>query len=215
MRHRLFLTTAVTVILGGSAIYAQERNVSSETMRYPSPDGTFLAIVTSLHKLGATPESKVELRTEAGTVLEDQSYTSDDGEHGYGVTKAQWTPDSGYFVFSLESSGGHQAWHSPVRYFSRKDHTFLSLDDALHNAVMSPQFIIGAPDKVTVNLYFGNKTVTASLSDLEAPKPAAEACCDTGVPRIPVLNESCGDAAAPTIDVKLPDSIPLVISKKD
>ena len=181
-------------------------------MKYPSPDGLFVAIVTSSHKPQATAESKVELHTSSGKLVAQRNYSSDDGEHGYGVTKAEWTPDSRYFVFSLESSGGHQPWHSPVQYFSRKDDSFLSLDDALNNAVMNPQFVIEAPAKVTVDLYFGNKTLTASLSELSAPPRVAEACCDTGAPQMPALNESCCDAAVPIIDLKLPDAIPLVSS---
>jgi len=54
-----------------------------------------------------------------------------------------------YFVYSLESSGGHSAWHSPVQYFSRARNKIVSLDDALNDAVMNPQFLLSAPDNVT------------------------------------------------------------------
>lgn len=162
--------TAVVMTLYAVNIYGQKRNVSSDLVKYPSPDGSLVAVVTSHRQPKATAESEIEVRTPSGKLLAHQSYTSEDGEHGYGVSKAQWTPNSKYFVFSLESSGGHQAWRSPVQYFSRVDDSFLSLDDALKNAVMSPQFVIAAPDKVTVDLYFGNKSVTASLSALKAAR---------------------------------------------
>jgi hypothetical protein len=113
----------------------------------------------------------VEIKSAAGKVLARTDYSSEDGEHGFGVTKAAWTPDSRFFVYSLESSGGHQAWHSPVRFFSRGTARTLSLDDKLGDAVMNPQFKVDAPDKVTVELWFGKKELTVSLSSLEA-RPA-------------------------------------------
>jgi dipeptidyl aminopeptidase/acylaminoacyl peptidase len=158
----------VTLCVGSS--YGQKSGVPSELMKYLSPDGSLVAIITSFHEREATAESKVELRLASGKLVAQRSYSSDDGEHGYGVAKAQWTPDSRYFVFSLESSGGHQPWHAPVQYFSRKSDSFLSLDDALDNAVTNPEFVIEAPYKVTVDLYFGNKTATASLSTLKAAR---------------------------------------------
>jgi hypothetical protein len=106
------------------------------------------------------------LRTKSGVLLVRRDYSSEDGEHGYGVTKAAWTPDSQFFVYSLENSGGHQAWNSPVRFFSRRSNKILSLDNALHDAVTNPDFALAAPDKVTVELYFSKREVTVSLSSL-------------------------------------------------
>lgn len=169
MRHLLLVTTVLAVTLSVGRSNGQTPSVSSELVKYPSPDGALIAVVTSFHTR-STAESKVELQAASGKLVAQRSYSSDDGEYGYGLAKAQWTPDSQYFVFSLESSGGHQPWHSPVQYFSRKNDTFLSLDDALDNAVMNPQFVIGPPDRVTVDLYFGDKSVTTSLSTLKAAR---------------------------------------------
>ena len=143
---------------------AQQHHPRMETFK--SPDGRLIAIVTSTNQPEATPESRVEIRTAEGKVLAHDTHLSDDGEHGYGVTKASWTPDSQYFVYSLESSGGHQAWHSPVQYFSRNRSKILSLDDALNDSVMDPQFTVAAPDKITVALWFRKQTLTISLSDV-------------------------------------------------
>ena len=140
----------------------QKRPEKQQTFR--SPDGALVAIVTSQTRPQATAESRIEIRKSSGKVLASQSYTSDSGEHGYGIAKAQWTPNSRFFVFSLESSGGHSAWHSPVLFFSVERNEVFSLDDALRDAVMNPQFKITAPDKVTVELYFTRKTGTVSLS---------------------------------------------------
>jgi hypothetical protein len=53
-----------------------------------------------------------------------------------------------------------------VQYFSRQSEKILSVDDALHDAVMNPQFAINAPDWIAVELYFQNKLVKVSLSSL-------------------------------------------------
>jgi hypothetical protein len=115
----------------------------------------------------ATNESVVELRTRSGKLVTRGDYRSQDGEHGYGITKASWTPDAQFFVYSLESSGGHSAWHSPVQFFSRQRKKILSLDDALKDSVMNPRFLVVPPDKVTVELYFSRKEVTVSLASLK------------------------------------------------
>ena len=99
-------------------------------------------------------------------VLARRNYGSEDGEHGYGVTKAAWTPDSQFFVYSLESSGGHQSWHTPVQFFWRSENKIISLDDALKDAVTNPQFLLSAPDCLTVEVMLSKQTKTVSLHDL-------------------------------------------------
>jgi hypothetical protein len=169
MQYRVIVIAAIAVTLGVGSGYGQQSTAPSEVMTSPSPDRSLVAIVTYFQKGGAPGESKVELRTRSGQELAQWSYLSDDGEHGYGVAKMQWTPDSQFFVYSLESSGGHQPWHSPVQYFSRKGTRFLSLDNALGGAVMNPDFGVAAPDEVTVDLY-PNKNASVSLSKLETPR---------------------------------------------
>jgi hypothetical protein len=58
----------------------------------------------------------------------------------------------------MESSGGHQPWHSLVGFYSRAQDRILSLDDALHDGVSNPQFSVGAPDRVTVELWSSKTT---------------------------------------------------------
>ena len=58
-----------------------------------------------------------------------KSFASADGEHGFGVAKAQWTPNSQFFIFSMGSSGGHQPWHHPIYFYSRTENRFYCLDD--------------------------------------------------------------------------------------
>jgi len=136
-------------------------------VQYESPDKSIVALVFPVSKQGyESYESRVELLSKSGRLLAQHDYSSADGEHGYGVAKAAWTPDSNFFVYSLESSGGHQPWHSSVNYYSRAQNRFRSLDDALHDAVANPQFSISTPDRVAVELWFSKTTRTVSLSAL-------------------------------------------------
>jgi len=134
---------------------------------YRSPDNALVAVVSSSQVPEAERESRVEIRLRSGKVLAKKNYSSEDGEHGYGVSKAAWTPNSQFFVYSLESSGGHAPWHSPVQFYSRSFGSIQSLDDALNDAVMNPDFSVNAPDKVKVELWFSKRVLTVSLSSLK------------------------------------------------
>ena len=50
-------------------------------------------------------ESRIEFKSSDGKIACSLDYSSEDNEHGFRVVKAEWTPDSQYFVFSLTSSG--------------------------------------------------------------------------------------------------------------
>jgi hypothetical protein len=161
------LLATAGILLALVSASAQKRTQQTETRKFASPDGTIVASILSRKSLEATNESLVELRAQDGRVLAKRNYDSQDGQHGYGVTKAAWTPDSQFFVFSLESSGGHQAWHTPVQFFSRSEVTIISLDDALGDAVTNPSFFLSAPDSVTVELKSSGQMKTISLSGLQ------------------------------------------------
>ncbi len=169
MRYRLMVVAALVVSCCVGLSYGRESNVPSEVTTSPSPDGSLVAIVTYFHRAGAPGESRVELQTRSGQRLAQWSYLSEHGQHGYAVAKAQWTPDSQFFVYSLQASGNRRPWHSPVQYFSRKEHVFVGLDDALIRAVTNTEFGIGAPDEVAVDLY-PNKYASISVSRLEAER---------------------------------------------
>jgi hypothetical protein len=67
--------------------------------------------------LNATPdmESRVVIRTSKGETVTSKDYSSPRGFNGYYVVRAQWSPDSKFFVYSLSSSGGHSPWSFPWR----------------------------------------------------------------------------------------------------
>jgi hypothetical protein len=163
--RRIAIAATMILLLAGAT--AQKRIEQRTVEKYRSPDKALVAVVTSTQAPEATRESRVEIRLKSGKLLARMNYSSQDGEHGYGVTKAAWTPDSQFFVYSLESSGGHQSWNSPVKFYGRRNIKIQSLDDALNDAVMNPDFSISAPDKVKVELWFSKKVLTVSLSSLK------------------------------------------------
>jgi len=95
-------------------------------------------------------------------------YTSSDGEHGFGVVKAAWTPDSQYFVYSLASSGGHEPGRSPIFFYDRKVERVRSFDEEV-GVVLNPDFSLSTPDFLEAMIR-GNgesKNVKIALSDLQ------------------------------------------------
>jgi hypothetical protein len=71
--------------------------------------------------LDATPdmESRVVIRSVAGSTLNSHNHSSPRGANGYYVDQAQWSPDSQFFVYSLVSSGGHSPWSHPTHGLQR------------------------------------------------------------------------------------------------
>ena len=128
--------------------------------QYPSPDGRAVAVVTSVPNPPADArvyESEVHISTLAGAFSVpqlDRSFCSFDGEHGYAVVQSAWSPNSEYFVFTGESSGGHSPWHSPAFVYSRRTNVLYSLDECVSGiAVVAPDFALAAPQfaRVTVD----------------------------------------------------------------
>jgi hypothetical protein len=68
-------------------------------------------------------------------------------DEGRSVVHSAWTPDSNFFVFSTQSSGGHSPWHWNTYFYSRKKNKFALLDDTI-GAVIKSNFKVKAPDIV-------------------------------------------------------------------
>jgi hypothetical protein len=101
-------------------------------------------------------ESRVEFYSPQHEMLCALDYSSEDSEHGFGIVKAAWTPDSNYFVFSLTSSGGHQAWHAPTLFYSVRDSEIHSLDSYVEAAGISKgDFTLKAPNTVFAEVWRG------------------------------------------------------------
>jgi hypothetical protein len=157
--------------------------------RFVSPDGKLVALVIHVGKKAGLEnyESRVELRTKKTSLLCFADYSSEDSEHGYGVAKAAWTPDSQFFVYSLQSSGGHSPWHTPVEFYNRRRNKILSLDNAVGDGIADPEFSIREPDEITVTLYFSQRQMTFRLSELPPAKPQKKAHrCEGAFAQIPL-----------------------------
>lgn len=140
-RHIPSLTIALLISLVAGVF-------AGEFSKYPSPDGRLTAIIVPLPgaHYGAG-ENRVEIRSQNGSLLFSHSYGSEDGEHGFGVEHAAWTPDSKFFVYSLSSSGGHQAWHFPTDFIETATLHLHRLDE-YRGPVTAPDFKVLPPDRV-------------------------------------------------------------------
>ena len=117
-----------------------------------------MLIVISLPNVLGSGECQITIEVKNGKTLCSKSYASEDGEHGFGVEKAAWTPDSKFFVYSMSSSGGHQSWHFPTDFITITDCKIRNLDDYV-GPITDPGFVLSAPDNV--------KTVGRDKSTLE------------------------------------------------
>jgi hypothetical protein len=80
-----------------------------------------------------------------------KSYSSSDGEHGLGVAKGQWTPDSQFFVYDTSSSGGHQPYHSPTFFYNTRSNRIRNIEELTHRMVLDQSpFMIVAPHSVAI-----------------------------------------------------------------
>jgi hypothetical protein len=131
-----------SLLLTGGLAYGNKQQ------EYSSPDGKYIAYVIALPKAPyGSGESKIIIRTKKVKVLCSKNYGSEDGEHGFGVERAAWTPDSKFFIYSMSSSGGHQAWHFPIYFISTTDWKVRNLDDYV-GPITDPGFVLSAPDTV-------------------------------------------------------------------
>jgi hypothetical protein len=126
------------------------QNVAPQS--YPSPDKTLIATVLPVDvSLYATPdmESRVVIRNTAGDTLTSKDYSSPRGTNGYYVYRAQWSPDSQFFVFSLTSSGGHSPWSYPTMVFSRHNNRIAKFSDMIGDKpTLSGDFSLTGPHTI-------------------------------------------------------------------
>lgn len=143
---------------------------TKRTSNFMSPDGAFSAVVSSSgrEKGSEEMESGVEIRDASGGVLGVHDFSSADGEHGFGVDKAQWTPDGQFFVFRMRNSGGHSPMYAPVMFWSRSANHFYELK----NYTADQEFSVTTPDNVTLATWPNMESVTLSLHKLQKDQAA-------------------------------------------
>jgi hypothetical protein len=168
-------TTVLIVFVMVSLMTAAETALSAKQEKrerqYATPDGGARVVVVPVGKEAGRSEyeSRIEFQSNDGKIACTLDYSSDDSEHGFGVAKAEWTPDSQYFVFSLTSSGGHQAWHTPTQFLSRKEGTVRTLDDYFVAGISNSNFQLIAPNTVKTEVW-EDKSVPVSIK-LDALPP--------------------------------------------
>jgi len=151
MTRRFLPVLALLLVLGTVALLAESR---TKSYSYLAPDRGGRVVVVPVGKEAGRSdyESRVEFRSGDDHLLCALDYSSEDAEHGFGVVKAEWTADSQYFVFSLTSSGGHQAWHAPTQFYSRREGIVRSLDDYFESGITSAHFRLLAPNTVKTEI---------------------------------------------------------------
>ena len=118
-----------------------------------SPDEKFFArIITAPKVTPGAPEIMIEILDSHGKPVTKEDFTSEDGEHGLSIDRAEWTPDSQFFVFTTYSSGGHQAWQFPAFFFDRRDKKIHRFDDFLA-PIADGRFVLKSPDYVTITIW--------------------------------------------------------------
>ena len=144
---QLAMITLALLLPGGGATKGEKE--------FKAKDGTHV-VIFPIGKLSGhgDSESRIEFYSLQNQLLCALDYSSEDSEHGFGIVKAAWTPDNNYFVFSLTSSGGHQAWHAPTLFYSLRDNSIRSLDGYVKAAGISKgAFALQAPDVVLTEVW--------------------------------------------------------------
>ena len=127
-------------------------NAAEKAKMVKSPDGKFTAIITHSQKASEGPsEFIIKIIDSGGKVTTKKDFTSEDGCHGLSIDKAEWTPDSQFFVFSTYSSGGHQAWQTPTLFFDRRDSKIHGFEEFLA-PIAEGDFELKSPDIISITI---------------------------------------------------------------
>ena len=150
---------AAAMVLPG---YVPAERIQKE---FKSPDGKFVAVVAPADKKRGFEEreSRILILRGGGPQISMHDFSSEDGEHGYGVDGAQWTPDSQFFVCRMSNSGGHSPLYAPVVFWSHRTKHFYQLKAYTADRI----FTIASPDKVEVDSWPGLQPVTLKLSSVK------------------------------------------------
>ena len=136
-------------------------------LKFHSTDRKLIAFVIPVGKQRGFEgsESQIDIR-KGGKLLRSHDFASEDGDHGYGVDGAHWTPDSQFFVCRMRSSGGHSPMYAPVVFWSRRTNRFYQLKDFTADQTIS----ISAPDKLSVDTWPAVNPATVWLENIPSGK---------------------------------------------
>jgi hypothetical protein len=124
---------------------------SAQTKSYESPNKKLRALIVPVGlRRSEASGSRIEIRSNTGTVLRRKSLASANHFPGQGVGHAQWTADGRLFVFNSEWSGGHQPWHSFTYVYSVRRNQFFNLDTTV--GAITSDFTLRGDTLVTTRL---------------------------------------------------------------
>lgn len=147
--RKIYYQTNLIICIVISFILIPVYSFALDEKEYPSPDGKYKAIIINHKKKHATKESRIKILSSSVQIF-TKDYSSSDGEHGFGVEKASWTPDSQFFVYSMYSSGGHQAWHFPTYCYSVAEKKVKLIDDYV-GPITAPDFQVKTPHIIKIS----------------------------------------------------------------
>jgi hypothetical protein len=163
----LNMTNSLLAILLLAPVFgsAQQGAFGNLADRYVSPDGMFVAnVIPNGKEVGnKRAEDKIKIADKNGKVMSFYDFSSEDGEHGYGLDGGQWTVDSKFFVFRLRNSGGHSPMNAPIVFWSRSDSSFYQLNDVTGDIAFS----VSPPDEVAASSLPDMKPAEISLNHLK------------------------------------------------
>jgi hypothetical protein len=125
-----------------------------------SPDAREVARIAPANGQVSCDESQVEI-SEKGKVVAAKGFGSADGQNGYGVRTAIWTRDSRFFVFDMESSGGHQPLYSPLYVFDTQARTLAPL--SMPDTLITSSFKIERNDRLAITVWDVSKQASRSI----------------------------------------------------
>jgi hypothetical protein len=143
----LRLVFVMALAVSGVSVEAQSQPQSRQaacfgTRDLTSPDGALQARITRVGGSGCG-ESRVELFESDGHFLLSADHTSYHNDNGEGVSKAAWTADSRYFIYSLVASDSHRSKRVWINVYSRNGNKIKSLDNV---TIVDPDFTLGEGD---------------------------------------------------------------------
>jgi hypothetical protein len=163
---------SIFLVLPGHAVAADPQCEGHNLLPKPRPENSCQTIVAKVHpspdkklhatilpadvSLDVTPdmESRVVIRSVAGSTLNSHNHSSPRGANGYYVDQAQWSPDSQFFVYSLVSSGGHSPWSHPTMVYSVQANRFANLSAMIDGKpLLSEKFQFTPPHTLTATTW--------------------------------------------------------------
>ena len=138
----------------------------AKDIRKYSRSGSVAIRTVQAAREGGGQESILEFFGKNEAALCTLDFTSDDGLHGFGVGKSAWTKDGRFFVWNMDSSGGHQPWHTPTMFFDSRTSRVRNLDAYGISPGVTGEFRLLAANSIEVVFYNEEKSRRYSLAEI-------------------------------------------------